>query len=507
MALLPEWSSSRFAPRLAGAVAAVAHAPALFNRLLRDDVSSIRDNVDLRTLTGLARAVTRAADLPDSDPGASPIVRPVHAAFEWLVWELVRAQPMAQHAVSIALHALVAALVVRLLLAQKIDVRIALASTLLFAAHPATAAAVAALSSRAVLLGGLALVWSAVRAAEAKTTRAHAAWIAAGVVTSALAHEAYVFSAVPLFFLARREWRRLAAGAAATATLAALVVVMPGLPVPPESLGVAAGILLHALAVAFVPPNASSFFTPTSLAAPLAIVVLFSIATTAVLAARRVGALAGMGLSLALLAAIALAPAAARAGFASDRSAFVVLLGLAFAGAAVAEHVRPRVATSSRLIAFAPFAVAAVLALLTWVQVMGYRDDRAASNALAADRPDDPEGKLARALLASESDDHATAYPICADYASAHPANTRAHLCVGTALLAGGDPEGAVVFLRRYADLHPDEERARRALAAALFATNQLPEMRAWVVRWRATYAKAPDVEAARIELARRGAW
>lgn len=496
---------ARFAPWIASVVAILAHVPALFHRLLRDDVTAIRDNVDLRTLSGLARVLQRAPDLPDSDPGASPIVRPLHAAFEWLLWELVRASPQLQHGVSIALHALVAALLVRVLLVHRVDPHVALASTLLFVVHPATANAVAPLSSRAILIGGVALGYAALRAAEAKSARSHALWIGLGALGSALAHEAFLFSAVPLLFLAKRAWLRPAALAAAIATIAAILATQPPIGAPPGTLEAAAGITVHDLFVIVFPPAASSYFTPVALGAPLAIVVLFGIAGLAVVASRRFGGLAGAGLSLIVLACIAQAPAAVRGGVASDRSAWVVLFGLAVTGAAVVERVRERLPPVTKLVSYSPYAFAFVLVPFNWSQVITYRDDASVLGALQAYRPDDPEGKLAGALLWSAQEEHAKAYPVCAEYASTRPLSTRAHLCVGTALLAGGDPEGALVFLRPYAELHSDEERARRALAAALFATNNLAEARAWVVRWRATHPKAADVEAARAELLKRG--
>lgn len=512
MALLPKWSSPQVAPYVASVVAVIAHFPASSHRLLRDDVSSIRDNVDLRSLTGLWRVLGRAADLPDSDPGASPIVRPVHAAFEWLLWELARAQPAVQHSVSIALHALAAALLVRLLIARKVDMRIALASALMFAAHPATANAVATISSRALVLGGVVLSFGALRATEARTARALAGWTAFGVLASALAHEAYLFSAVPLVLLAPKPRIRAAAVGGVVATVAAFAFVRPALPAPIDPLRVAAGIVLHDLVVVLVPPQSSSFFTPPALPALLGIVVVLALAALVIRTARRTGArgagaVASAGLSLVVLAPLALAPAALRGGTASDRSAWVVLLGLAIAGAATAEHLRGRVRAPSRIIAFAPFAVALAFVPLTWAHSVSFRDETTLLAALAADRPEDPEGKLAVALLASAKGNHPEAYPTCAEYASQRPLSTRAHLCVGTAMLAGGDPEGAVVFLAPYAEKHSDEERARRALAAALFATNDLARARAWVVRWRATHPKAPDVEGARVELVKRGAW
>jgi hypothetical protein len=509
MARLPQWSSPPVAPYVAGAAAAIAHLPALGHRLLRDDISSIRDNVELRTLSGLWHGLKRAADLNDSDPGASPVVRPLSAAFEWLAWQLVRAQPTVQHAVSIALHALAAVLLVRVLLAWKIRVRIALATAVLFAVHPASAAAVAAISSRALLLGGVVLLFAMLRAIEAKTARAHAAWLAIGVIGSACAHEAYFFSPLVLLLLARRPHRLAAVIAIVPAAIvASMILGSPG-PFWSASLRTAAGILLHALFVTVVPLEGSSYFTPSEPSLPLAVAVLFAPPVLAIVLTRRLESLAPVRAALALvaLAALSFAKAAIYGGVASDRSAWIVILGLALAGAALAEQLREQVAALSRILAIAPFAVALALVPLTWAHVVAFRDDTAVLDALAVDRPDDPEGKLAAALLLSMQERHEEALPICMEYRASRSLSTRAHLCIGIARLAGGDPGGAADALRHYVDRHPHEERGRRALIAALLATDQLVELRQWVVRWRTAYGKLPDVEAARAELGRRGAW
>lgn len=510
MALLAKWSSPQAAPRVAGAAAVAAHLPALGNALLRDDVASIRDKVELRTLSGLARVVTHASTLPDSDPGAAPIHRPLHAAFEWITWELLRSQPAAQHALSIALHAACAMLVVRLLLAQRVDGRIATAAALLFAVHPVTAAATGELASRALVLATLAFLFGAVRAAEAKTARAAAGWTAFGVVTSALSHEAFFFAAIPLVLFVSSSDRAKTRACALGAVLAlglGFVLSTTTIAWPPlgEWASSASAIGAHDLFVVLVPPASSSYFTPGSLT-PLVLVAGVALGAATAL---RVSPLAGAGAALIVLAPIGFAPAAIRGGVASDRGAYVVLLGLAIVGAAIAQRVArpPSRIVPSRIIALAPYAVAVALVPLTWAHVIEWRDDVTLLRTLAADRPDDEEGKLADALLRSLDDRHAEALPECEAYATKRPLSTRAHSCVGTALLAGGDPAAAAPFLRAYAERHPDDERARRGLVAALFATDGEAEARAFVMRWRNAYPKAPDVEAARAELVRRGAW
>lgn len=498
MALRPRWSS----PQIAGASALAAHFPALANKLLRDDVAAIHDNVDLRSLAGLARGLRHAADLADSDPGASPIVRPLSAAFEWLVWEILRAGPIAQHAVSVALHALVAMTLARVLVAHRISQRAAVVAAILFAVHPVTAAAVADLSSRSIVVATLALLYGVTRAGDAKSARTVAAWSAFAVFASGIAHEAFILLAVPLVLAGASERRARMIGAGIGA-IAAAAIVIASLPAISEVIRTGAAMALHDLFVVVVAPASSSYFTPPAIAMPIAAAVIVAVLALAAWIARKHDAHAAAGCALVVLGPLAFAPAAVRGGLASDRQAYVVLLGVVIAGAFAATRVA--LPSSSRLIALAPYAIAAALVPFTWVHVAAWRDEHTRLHALADDRPTDPEGELAAALLASEKEAHADAYPVCAEYASQRPRSTRAHLCVGTALLAAGDPQGAIVFLGPYTEQHPDEERARHSLATALFATNALAELQTRVARWRVSYPKAPDVEAARVELARRG--
>jgi hypothetical protein len=211
---------------------------------------------------------------------------------------------------------------------------------------------------------------------------------------------------------------------------------------------------------------------------------------------------------LAFGAPFAFAAAAIRGGVASDRGAYLVLLGVALILAPIVGALIGRARWAAHPLTYlAPLALALGMVPLTWSSDIAWRDDTTLRRALVANDPTDPEAGLARALLALDDNDIASAYPVCRAYAATRPGSTRADLCIGIGMFASGHALAAVVYLRPYARQHPEQEAARRGLLTALLATGNDAEARAAVVAWQTAFPKAVELEQARAELVKRGAW
>ncbi|MDW8249634.1 MAG: hypothetical protein RMJ98_10065, partial [Myxococcales bacterium] len=169
--------------------AVASHAASLRHGLIFDDFAILRDSAALRTLSGLVQMMSSPRARPESDPSASPVFRPLSALLDWLSWQIFRSETFAQHALSVALHALVSFLLVRLLVSMGFR-HTALGLGVLFAAHPATVVAVAPLAGRDVLLGA-ALLLVAVLMVRTKEPRPAGLLAFLGATASPLCHEVF----------------------------------------------------------------------------------------------------------------------------------------------------------------------------------------------------------------------------------------------------------------------------------------------------------------------------
>jgi hypothetical protein len=206
--------------------------------------------------------------------------------------------------------------------------------------------------------------------------------------------------------------------------------------------------------------------------------VLLSLATLCVAAWSRMAAgtfVAGAALCLAF--PWALATTASHARSASDREAYVFLLGAVLVSVAIARaftfrfalHVPPVAALG--LAALVPLDAAYALDL---------RDETTVLN--RSSRANDEEGSLARALLDPRS---AGAGRFCAEYARSHATSTRAHGCVASALLEARAPEQALPWAEAYFRERPNRRVPRGLLIETFLALDRTAEAEALIDGWK----------------------
>jgi hypothetical protein len=465
-----------------------AHAAALGNRLLLDDFMRHRDDPALRTLGGLVALVTRPYALPETEPQGL-VLRPVSAAFDWLSWQLVRSSPLAHHALDVLLHLGVVALVYTL--AVEVGARgFAPFAALLFGVHPLTVAAVAALSGRPLLLGALGLLWAQRCLGRERRVGWGALTAAVGAAVAVGSHEAYRWAApVVLAAGALGSDRRRFAAVFAAACVGSLAMSWWSPPIAGASPGavlVTTAALLARFGSSLLWPRSPVLsFTPS---APPSIVCLALLAGVLVLVAwglKRRGVARRpwlAGAALVVLVPFALGETAAAARSASDRGAYVVLLGAVLLATAVAPSVSAR-----RLRHVPAWSVAGFVAFvpLDAAHALDARDELTVLHRTAAGRDD--EAALARATIDTRVE---TALAVCVAYARSHGASTRAHGCVASALLDAGDPAQALPWARIYESARPNRRHARALLLQALAALNQTAEIQALKVKWGALVPK-----------------
>lgn len=466
---------------LVAAMVLFAHAASLANRFLLDDFVAHRADPALRTLDGLLDLVAGTRSLPDTEP-QGPVFRPVSAAFDWLSWQLVRGSPFAHHALDVLLHVGIAVLLFELVAEVGLP-RLAPFAAALFGVHPLTTAAVAPLAGRPLLLGAFALLGTH-RLLRHERGLVRAALLGAlGAVAAVGSHEAYHWAA-PLVLgsaIPMGERRRF------LVVLLAAALASFGLSwwSPPLSTGDVTGVLGTTVALlarftrALVwPPPPVVSFTPS--APSLVVVALLCAGVMALLAfswsQRRV--LRGpwlAGMALGLLVPVALGVTASAARSASDRGAYVVLLGAVLLAASFATAVPPRILES-----IPPWTVLGFLALvpLDAANSLDLSDELTIQHRLAEGH--DEEAALARATL----DSRAASLPACLAYARSHGPSTRAHGCVAAALLDGQHAAEALPWARAYEHARPQRRQARVLLLQTLTALNRTAEIQALLVEW-----------------------
>jgi hypothetical protein len=470
-------------------VVLAAHATALGNGFIFDDFAAHRDSPALRTTAGLVHLLTDARVLPDTNP-AGPVFRPVAGALDWLSWQIARSSPLAHHSIDVALHAVACVLLFRLV-AQAGAPRAAPLLALLFGVHPLTTGAVAALAGRPVLLGAVALLYTARRVAWTRHPALAGLVAAVGAVLAVGSHEAYVLAAPLVIATGIPERRRvLWVLPAAAAAGAGVVLLGPGRVLGSElgaSLGMSAALLGRFGAELLVPRPPVLSFTPSPWTAGAAAGAVAALALLAAAVARSLHGplrrlwVAGVGLGLGV--PLALGPAALAARSCADRPAYAVLLGVALMAAALAGRLPETIVARAPavsvlgLAAFVPLDAAYALDMSDEITVLKRAAER-----------DDEEGRLARAM---HEPNRLAVLPFCTEYARSHGPATRADGCVALGLIAAGETERALEHAWVYFRERPNRRWARAVLVEALFAAGRLSEARALAERWERAAVEA----------------
>jgi len=510
------------------AAAIAAHLPALRAGFVLDDGILLVENPYVRTLAGLRTLVTSELFAASAESQNVPYYRPLSGALYWVSWQLFGASAVAQHAFNLVLHASVAVMLAFALEALA-AARAATLAAVLFAVHPATADTVAYVGGRQDLAGWICVLAGVVAIARLRSPRAIAAACFAATAAAASFREFFACVAIVLPLAAasagERARRAIAAGVGGIAAIGALWVLRRAVGVIPFEPGDAGPLALLGAAASVGLRLAKDVVAPTDLAVyvsapPLGAIAVLVVAAFAAMAfaldralARRAieaRALGWCGIAIAAATAALHAVVAIKYGAISDRYAYEAAMAAAFLGAAAFAALRApleRALATSRLAPLArafPFVVAVALAPLTWSRAAQYRDQESLQIAMIAERPDDPESRLAESFRLFARGDVERAYPHCAAYRAARPSSDRANLCVGTWLVVNGRAKDAVPLLRPYALARQGDPRARRALFAALFASGDLDGVAAMIAEWEPIFPDAPDVVEAREELTRR---
>lgn len=189
---------------------AVAYARVFAAGFIWDDDDYVTQNETLRSLAGLARIWT--------EPGAVPQYYPlVHTAF-WIEFRLWGLAAAGYHAVNVALHALGAVLLWRLLL--RLRVQGALLAAAIFAVHPAMVESVAWITERKNCLSMVFLLGALHMAARAWSLHDESwqpfrprAWLAATALFACALLSKTVTASFPAAVLVLLWWRRGRIGA------------------------------------------------------------------------------------------------------------------------------------------------------------------------------------------------------------------------------------------------------------------------------------------------------
>lgn len=516
-------------PLTLAAAAVFAHLPALRAGFVLDDRILISENPYVRSLSGLPVLLRRELFLASAEPRVVPYYRPLTGLLNWLSFRALGASAVGQHAFNLGLHALVTALFFRALRAHGIGNSVAFSATLMLAVHPASSEIVAYLGGRQDMAGWLLLLIAAIVYPRLDSTLAVAAVGFCTSLLGALFHEFYAFAFLPLACLGlgqsrvgarRRLIATLGAGVAAVSVLLGLRAGLGLTPLsaPSHNLAVmaraCAAVAMRLIKDVFWPDDLAVDVTATSPTLAGSAILLGAAVVTLVLfidaVRRRQRALFGIaafGASLVVLSAALHAGVFVMFGHISDRYAYGMLCGVLIGAASAVTCSVPAIRAVFPLLSQVQRWIVPALAIamvpLTWSRDASWHDETSLQLAMIADRPFDPESRLAAGMLYFGRNELDQAYPHCVAYATARPESEKAHLCIGLWLVLHDRANEAVPYLRRYALARPGIESARRAYLVALFAIRDFAEAQAVLEEWTKLFPNASDLVAARAELLR----
>ena len=521
-------------PVLVPVVAAVlAYLPALADRFVLDDDTLLVDNPYCRSLSGLRTMLTNGLFAASAEPLRVDYYRPASGLLYWTTYQLLGANPVAQHALNIAMHVAVVALVWATLRAFGVSTRVATGAATLFAVHPATADIVAYVGGRQDMLGWLFVLGGVLLLRRASSLPKVVAIAFVAVVLACFSREAFAFVAgvLPIACLGAEKTPppvRRAAGALGGGVLGlgAVYAIRSKLAIgfAPVSHAHTAGDFIGTFA-SFSGRMLKDLVAPTDLVVYLllpkvpawvgfACAAAFLLVAWATLRALRdqpvpLRVLGIVGLCLIVGTTLVHTPVVVRSGMASDRYAYPFVLGAAlWLGPLVQRAVQALGAREPspllRLAPALPYLLALAVVPATWARASAFRDEPTLQRRMYEDRPEDPNSKYAQATWLLARGDVEDAYPLCRAFAEAYPDGTQADVCIARYYFSHERFSEAIPYLRHHMEQHPNAG-ARAALFTALFATNDLDGVQSTLDEWP-ELASAPDAVAARKELERRRA-
>ncbi len=513
----------------------VAYFLALRNGFALDDFTLVVQNPWVREPGGLKVMLGSSLFVATAEPLRTDYYRPAASLLNWLSWQVFHDGFAGQHGLNVALHLGLVALVGSVLRKSGVERTVALLATTLFAVHPATADVVAYIGGRQDMLGWL-FVLGGYRMLQSTKRLAVCAVVGAfAMALGTFSREAFlaiaaVLPAAAAFTdegtFAPRRGVAVAAGSAVGFGVVAWARHLVGVHwnQPGRAHGVgdwiegAAGFLARMLKDLFAPTDLVVDLDVPRVPLPLAVLLVaaflasFPLAWRALAAQPRRRSLHVFG-HLALFATVAIhTPVALRFGFISDRYAYPFVLAAALTLAPLAERavavLEPRLRESPlrRVLAVVPWLFVAVTIPLTWSRVVTWKDESTLQRDMYEVRPDDPQSKLAYGTLLMQKGDYAGALPLCQAYLDRYPTSSRPEACIGTALVKLHRWKEAVPHYKHYAEEHLASLDARVAAIDTMFRVGDLDGVESTLDEWGPDLADAPDVIAARKELAKRRA-
>jgi protein O-mannosyl-transferase len=510
------------------AITLLAWAPALRNGFIWDDDQYVTANRELRTPGGLAEIWLTPGAEGHSYGQYYPLV---HTSF-WIEHGLWGLQPLGYHAVNVALHALAALLLWRLLV--RLDVPGAWLAAAVFALHPVHVETVAWITERknvlsAVLYLGAAGCYLAFAGVFPRRASRGALYAAAFALYLGALLSKTVTCTLPAALLLVLAWKRgtrvrlgwrdaaplvpfVAAGLGLGLLTAWIERTRLGASGPEWDLGAIERCLVAARALCFYAgklawPQGLTFIYPRwVIDAGSARQWVFVAACVGVAAALwRLRPRWGAGpLVAALFFAVTLAPALGfvnvypmRFSFVADHFQYLASIGpIALLAGAAATHVargRPalRIALASALLA--------VLGTLTWGQLPAYANQESLwLDTLSRN----PACWMARNNLGMQRLQAGRVDEAIADFQAAlvlHPRHEKAHSNLGTAELQRGNVGQAIAHYEAALALQPRYPEALNNLAIALGRAGRTGEA---IARLREAINQAPRYAEARYNLA-----
>jgi hypothetical protein len=504
---------------LPAVVAIAAHAPALGNGYVLDDGDLLTENQNVKSPSGLFDVLTGGLFAGSESQKNVPYFRPISGLAYWSSYRLMGSHAPGQHGLNVILHAALAVLLARVIVAMGAPLHGALALATLFAAHPATADIVAYVGGRQEMLGWAFVLPAMAAAATATTKRAgRAAFVAC--LLAPLSREFFLLA--PIFLVTAalcrstpgEVLRRVASRSALALAIVVLLRFLSNVPAfgPPSSSDRPFAIVLGMFA-----RLAHDVLWPSGLAVDVTVGTLFppgEIATGAVFAMASVAVVAlsfrdGIARSLSLTGAaiwIALIVAHARValqthGVISDRYAYGAVLASAFLAAAALRLLPARTSSPAR-VPLAIVAVALACIVPTWSRVRAWKDEATLLQAMVNARPGDPLSDLTAGVLRMQKGDIDGAYPLCKAYRDAVPTSQRADFCVALWHFRHDRPAEAAAAVKAFAYGNPGLSSPRALLFTSLLQARDREGTEEALRHFERFVPDAPDVRAARRNLA-----
>jgi tetratricopeptide (TPR) repeat protein len=497
---MPIWKSRTLTkPQDAGLIALIfcttflAYLPAMHGQMLWDDSAHVT-RPDLRSLHGLWRIWTV--------PGATQQYYPLlHSAF-WLEHSIWGSDVVFYHLLNVALHALSACLVVRIV--RRLGLPGAWLAGLAFAVHPLSVEAVAWISEQKSTLSGAFYFAAALAYLNFDDSRKRAAqWGAFALFLASLLAKtvtAVLPGALLVIFWWRRgclEWRRdvrpllpfFAAGASAGLFTLWVERTLIGAHGAEFALTAVQRLMLAGRVICFYaaktlwPVNLTFFYPRWNLDASVWAQYVFSgglVAAAAFLwfvARRNRGPLAALlvfaGTLFPVLGFFNVYPF--RYSYVSDHFAYLASVALLVPVAAMVALASEKYLPAGTR--FVPGAIlTVVLGAMTWRQSGNYRNEKTLYRATLERNPGAwlAHNNLGNLLLAYGRRPEALSHLEAA--LQLNPDFSEAHLSMGNALLETGQLSDAITEYRKAVRLAPESERAHANLGSALLQAGRTDE-------------------------------